>query len=555
MEEWLRSLFIDPTTPMQAIIILSFIIAVGSALGKIKFFGLSLGVTFVFFVGILMGHLGFEIDQQMLRYAQDFGLVIFVYELGLQVGPGFFSSFKQGGLTLNMLALGSVLIATLLTICFGLMDGLQIQTVVGIMCGATTNTPAMGAAQQTLAQMGQDATSVALGWAVAYPLGVVGIILGMILVKKFCVKKNEPLVSEEADKDNTFVATFIVNNPGIVGKSIQDIARKTGIQFVISRLWHEGNANIPRGNTVLADGDRVLIVTDKKYVEQVKMLFGTEEKTDWNKRDIDWNSLDKELESEIITITEPNINGKKLGSLKIRNSYDINITRVIRSGVRLLARRDLVLQLGDSLSVVGERSAINQVEKLLGNKVKNLYEPNLAATFIGIIIGLIIGSIPIPIPGIVQPIRLGLAGGPIVVGILIGRFGPRFHLVTYTTESANLMVRGLGIELYLACLGLNTGAKFIETVMCPEGLLWVGLGFLITVLPVTIMGLYAYKVKKLDFGQTCGMMCGSTNNPMALGYANSTIPGDSPAVSYATVYPLCMFAKVIIAQLLIMLFV
>ena len=555
MEEWLRSLFIDPTTPLQAIIILSFIIAVGSALGKIKFFGLSLGVTFVFFVGILMGHLGFEINQQMLRYAQDFGLVIFVYELGLQVGPGFFSSFRQGGLTLNMLALGSVLIATLMTIGFGFIDGIEMKTVVGIMCGATTNTPAMGAAQQTLTQMGEDATSVALGWAVAYPLGVVGIILGMILVKKICVKKADKLAADQESKDNTFVATFIINNPGVVGKCIQDIGRQTGIQFVISRLWRDGNANIPRGNTVLNQGDRVLVVTDRKYIDPIRMIFGTEEKTDWNKRDIDWNSLDTEVEAQLITITEPNINGKKLGALKIRNSYGINITRVIRSGVRLLARPDLVLQLGDSLAVVGEKKAINEVEKLLGNEVKTLYEPNLVATFIGIIIGLIIGSIPIPIPGIVQPIRLGLAGGPIVVGILIGRFGPRFHLVTYTTESANLMVRGLGIELYLACLGLNTGAKFFETVMCPEGLLWVGLGFLITVLPVSIMGIYAYKVKKLDFGQTCGMMCGSTNNPMALGYANTTIPGDSPAVSYATVYPLCMFAKVIIAQLIIMLFV
>ena len=555
MEDWLYSLFIDPTTPLQAIIILSMIIAAGSALGKIKFFGVSLGVTFVFFVGILMGHLGFEINQQMLRYAQDFGLVIFVYELGLQVGPGFFSSFREGGVRLNMLALGSVLIATFMTIGFGLIDGFDMKTMVGIMCGATTNTPALGAAQQTLSQMGQDATSAALGWAVAYPLGVVGIILAMILVKQLFVRNNINVESKSQDKDNTFVATFIVDNPGIVGTSIQDIGIKTGTQFIISRLWRNGNVIMPTSDMVLNSGDRVLVVTDRQYVEPIRMLFGTEEKTDWNKRDIDWNTIDNQFESQIITITEPNINGKKLGSLKIRNSYGINITRVMRSGVRLLARPDLVLQLGDRLAVVGEKKAINNVEKLLGNKVKTLHEPNLVSTFIGIILGLIIGSIPIAIPGISQPIRLGLAGGPIVVGILIARFGPRFHLVTYTTESANLMLRSLGIELYLACLGLNTGAKFFETVMCPEGLMWVLIGFLITVVPVFLMGAYAYKIKKMDFGNTCGMMCGSTNNPMALGYANATIPGDSPAVSYATVYPLCMFAKVIIAQLLIMIFI
>ena len=555
MRDWLYSLFIDPTTPLQAIIILSMIIAAGSALGKIKFFGISLGVTFVFFVGILMGHLGFQINQQMLRYAQDFGLVIFVYELGLQVGPGFFSSFRQGGLRLNMLALGAVLITTAMTIGFGMLDGFDMQTVVGIMCGATTNTPALGAAQQTLSQMGHDATSAALGWAVAYPLGVVGIILAMVILKQLFVHNNINAAPDAQDKDNTFVATFIVDNPGIVGASIQEIGIKTGTQFIISRLWRGDKVIMPKSDMVLNAGDKVLVVTDRQYVEQIRMLFGTEENKDWNKRDIDWNTIDNQFESQIITITEPGINGKKLGSLKIRNSYGINITRVMRSGVRLLARPDLVLQLGDRLAVVGEKQAINNVEKLLGNKVKTLHEPNLVSTFIGIILGLIIGSIPIAIPGISQPIRLGLAGGPIVVGIFIARFGPRFHLVTYTTESANLMLRSLGIELYLACLGLNTGAKFFETVMCPEGLMWVFIGFLITVVPVLTMGIYAYKIKKMDFGNTCGMMCGSTNNPMALGYANATIPGDSPAVSYATVYPLCMFAKVIIAQLLIMIFV
>ena len=555
MRDWLYSLFIDPTTPLQAIIILSIIIALGSALGKVKFFGLSLGVTFVFFVGILMGHLGFEINQQMLRYAQDFGLVIFVYELGLQVGPGFFSSFRQGGLRLNMLALGSVLIATLMTIGFSFIDGLKMENLVGVLCGATTNTPALGAAQQTLSQMGHDGTGAALGWAVAYPLGVVGIILAMILVKQLFVKNSVREENKDDNNDNTFVATFIVTNPGVVGTSIKDISSKTGMEFIISRLWRNDQVIMPQSDMFLNAGDRVLVVTDKQYVDQIRMVLGTEEKKDWNKRDIDWNTIDNHFESQIITITETSINGRRLGSLKLRNSYSINITRVMRSGVRLLARPDLVLQLGDRLAVVGEKQAINNVEKLLGNKVKTLHEPNLISTFIGIILGLIIGSIPIAIPGISQPIRLGLAGGPIVVGIFLARFGPRFHLITYTTESANLMLRSLGIELYLACLGLNTGAKFFETVMCPEGLLWVLIGFLITIIPVTTMGIYAYKVKKMDFGNTCGMMCGSTNNPMALGYANATIPGDSPAVSYATVYPLCMFAKVIIAQLLIMIFV
>lgn len=554
MEEWIYNLMLDPTSAMQCIIMLSFIMAVGMSLGKVKIFGVSLGVTFVFFTGIIMGHFGFSIDPRMAKFARDFGLVLFVYELGLQVGPGFFASIKEGGMRLNLLALTSVFIATALTIGFSFLPGLDIRSMTGVMCGATTNTPAMGAAQQTLTQMGQDATDVPLGWAVAYPMGVVGVILAMVLVKSLFVKASDIVDNEKDANDNTYIATFRVHNPGIVGKSIREIGIKSGKHFIISRLWRDGKVYAPRSESVLSPDDRVLVVTTKDDAESLRMLFGTEEEKDWNKSDIDWNAIDNKLVSKTIIVTKSEINGKRLGSLKLRNSYGINITRVQRSGIKLLATPNLILQLGDRLTVVGDHNSVQNVTETLGNQIKTLKEPNLVSTFIGIIIGLVVGSIPLAIPGLEQPLKLGLAGGPIVIGILIGRFGPRFHMVTYTTTSANLMLRGLGIQLYLASLGLDTGANFFETVMNPEGALWVLLGFLITVVPITITGIYALKVKKMDFGSTCGMMCGSTNNPMALGYANTTLPGNGPAVSYATVYPLTMFAKVIIAQLLIMIF-
>lgn len=551
--EWLNSLFIEQTA-LQAVVIISLISAIGLGLGKIHIMGVSLGVTVVFFAGILAGHFGLSVDPQMLNYAESFGLILFVYALGLQVGPGFFSSFRKGGVELNMLALGVVLLGTAMTVVFHTMTGVSLPDMVGILCGATTNTPALGAAQQTLKQMGMDSNSPALSCAVSYPLGVIGVILGIIFVRKLFVKKSDLEIKEKDDNNKTYIAAFQVHNPGIFDKSIKDIAHISHHKFIISRLWRDGNVSIPTSEKVLKEGDRLLVITSEKDALALTVLFGEQENTDWNKEDIDWNAIDSQLVSQRIVVTRSEINGKKLGSLRLRNHYGINISRVYRSGVQLLATPELTLQMGDRLTVVGEAAAIHNVEKVLGNAVKSLKEPNLITIFIGIILGLALGAIPISFPGISAPVKLGLAGGPIVVGILIGTFGPRLHMVTYTTRSANLMLRALGLSMYLACLGLDAGKRFFETVFRPEGLLWIGLGFAITLIPVLIMAIIAFKIMKVDFGSVSGMICGSMANPMALTYVNDTIPGDNPSVSYATVYPLCMFLRVIIAQVILMFF-
>lgn len=551
--EWLYNLFFEQSA-LQAVVILSLITAMGLGLGKIHIFGISLGVTFVFFMGILAGHLGFSIDPQMLTYAESFGLVLFVYALGLQVGPGFFSSFQRGGYRLNLLSLGVIVLGTVMAVLLSRVTTVDLPDMVGILCGATTNTPALGAAQQTLKQLGEPTSGAALSCAVTYPLGVVGVILAILVVKKLFVRPSDMEDHEHDDPNHTYIATFQVHNPAIFDKSIQDIGKSGYPKFVISRVWRDGAVSIPTSDKILKENDRLLVITTEKDVPALTILFGEQENRDWNKEDIDWNAIDSKLISKHIVISRPEINGKKLGSLRLRNTYGINISRVLRSGVQLLATPGLVLQLGDRLTVVGEAAAIHNVEKVLGNTVKTLKDPNLASIFIGIVVGLIVGSIPIAVPGISSPVKLGLAGGPIIIGILIGSYGPRLHLVTYTTRSANLMLRGTGLSLYLACLGLDAGSHFFETVMRPEGALWIGLGFLITFVPVVIMALVALRLCRMDFGSTCGMLCGSMANPMALNYANDIIPNDNPAVSYATVYPLGMFTRVIIAQLILMLF-
>ncbi len=549
--EWLYSLFIEHSA-LQAVVVLSLISAIGLGLGKIHVCGISLGVTFVFFAGILAGHFGLSIDPQMLNYAESFGLIIFVYALGLQVGPGFFSSFRKGGVTLNMLAIAVVILGTFLAVVCSYTTGVSLPNMVGILCGATTNTPALGAAQQTLKQMGLESSTPALGCAVAYPLGVIGVILAVLLIRKLLVRREDLEVQEKDDANKTYIAAFQVHNPAIFNKSIKDIAHMSYPKFVISRLWRDGNVSIPTSEKIIKEGDRLLVVTSEKDALALTVLFGEQENTDWNKEDIDWNAIDSQLISQRIVVTRPELNGKKLGALRLRNHYGINISRVYRSGVQLLATPELTLQLGDRLTVVGEAAAIQNVEKVLGNAIKSLKEPNLVAVFVGIILGLALGAVPFSIPGISTPVRLGLAGGPIIVGILIGTFGPRLHMITYTTRSANLMLRALGLSLYLACLGVDAGAHFFDTVFRPEGLLWIGLGFGLTLVPTVLVGFFAFKIMKIDFGSVSGMLCGSMANPMALNYANDTIPGDNPSVAYATVYPLSMFLRVIIAQVLLM---
>ena len=551
--DWIKDIILEHSA-LQALIVISLLSAIGLMLGRIRVWGVSLGVTFVFFVGILAGHLGISVDTDMLNYAESFGLVLFVYALGLQVGPGFFSSFRTGGLRLNLLGAGVVLLGTLVAIGLCYLTPISMSDMVGILCGATTNTPALGAAQQALKQLGLDSSGAALGCAVTYPLGVVGVILALIVVRKLWIRSTDDNASSSESQDHTFIATYQVHNPGIIGKNLKEIAAHAGHRFVVSRLWRNGNVSIPTFDTELHEGDRLLVITNDKDAPSLTMLFGEQEQTDWNKEDIDWNAIDSKMVSRRIIVTRPGINGKRLGSLRLRNAFGINITRIYRSGIQLLATPDLILQLGDRLTVVGEAPAVQNVEKVLGNAVKSLKEPNLVSIFIGITLGLILGSIPIAIPGVELPVRLGLAGGPIVVGILIGTFGPRIHMITYTTHSANLMLRALGLSIYLACLGLDAGADFFETVFRPEGALWIGAGFLITFVPVVVMALLSCRVWKVDFGYVAGMLCGSMANPMALNYANDTIAGDHPAVSYATVYPFCMFLRVIVAQLVVMSF-
>ena len=548
--DWFYSLFLEHSS-LQAVVILSLISAVGLFLGKIKVWGISLGVTFVFFAGILMGHFEVTIDQQMLNFVESFGLILFVYVLGLQVGPGFFSSFSKGGVKLNMIAISVVLLGTAFTVLGSYLFNVSLPDMIGLLCGATTNTPALGAAQTTLRELGMETATPALGCAVAYPLGVVGVILAILIMQKFFVSKSE-LAAAASEEDNTFIGAFYVKNPAMFDRDIEDLGRLTDAKFVISRLWRLGNVSIPTSTTVIKENDRLLVVCTDEDVSKLTILFGASEPENLTKKDIDWNEIDKQLTSKDVVITRPEINGKRLELLRLRNHYGVNISRVYRSGVRLLATPDLTLQLGDRVTIVGESSDIAEVAKVLGNAVKQLNEPNLVAIFIGIILGLVLGSIPIFFPGISVPVKLGLAGGPIVVGLLIGRFGPHFHMVTYTTPSANLMLRTLGLTLYLACLGLDSGALFFETVFRPEGALWVAIGFFLTLAPVMIVGLIVLKTTKIEFGVLAGMLCGCMANPMALDYANDTIPGDQPAVAYATVYPLSMFLRVILAQVLLM---
>lgn len=547
---WITDLFFSHT-PLQAVIVISIIIAVGLALGKIRVWGISLGVTFVFFAGIFAGHIGLSIDPVILHYTENLGLVLFVYELGLKVGPGFFSSFRKGGLELNMLGLGVMLLGTAMAVGYSLLLGVPVSDAAGLLCGATTNTPALGAAQQALEQLGLSANGAALSCAVTYPMGVVGVILAIIVLRKLLVRRDEPL-SAPQEADTTFIAEFRVCNPAIDNMTVGQICSLSKTKFVISRLWRGESVSLPDSKTVLHAGDKLLVITTPNDSPKLKVLFGRQEDRDWNKKDIDWNSIDSELISRRVIVSKPSINGRKLGSLHLRNLYHINISRINRSGLYLLATPELVLQMGDVLTVVGSADDIEKVERILGNTSLKLKDPNLGAIFVGIVLGLVLGAVPVAIPGISTPLKLGLAGGPIIVGLLIGRFGPQFRLVTYTTRSANLMLRGIGLSLYLACLGLEAGGQFLETIMRQDGLLWIGLGFLITVVPVLIMGFVALKICRMDFAFTCGMLCGSMANPMALNYANDIIPGDRSTVGYATVYPLSMFCRVIVAQLMIL---
>ena len=552
--DWINELFSIPSA-LQGVVVISLICAVGLGLGKIKFAGISLGVAFVFFFGIAAGSLGLKVDDQMLNYCETFGLVIFVYTLGLHVGPNFFGSFRHEGTSFNIWSLAVIILGTAMAIALTYIMKVPMSDMIGILCGATTNTPALGAGQQAFQHVGVSGARAALATAVTYPLGVVGVIFAMIFIRKFFVKPSDLEVKSSSSDDHTFIGQFVVVNPAINGKNIADIAQGTHRKFIISRIWRGDEVIVPKGTTELKTNDNLLVATKKEEVPAMELLFGKRVERDLNKEQVDWNHLDSKVESRVIVLSKSVLNGKRLGQLHLRDAYNVNVSRVLRSDIKLLATEDLVLRYGDRLTLVGQPEAIDHAEKFLGNSVKTLNEPNLAIIFLGMLLGLALGTIPFTLPGMDSPIHLGIAGGPIIMGILIGAFGPRFHFIAYATRSASLMLRKLGLALYLACLGLDAGKDFLATVVRPEGLLWIGLGFVLTVLPVIIVGVVALRMKKFDFGTICGILCGSMANPMALGYANDTVNGETSNISYATVYPLGMFIRVIIAQVLVMFFV
>ena len=551
--DWVNNLF-SVHSSVQTVVILSIIIAFGLAIGKVKIMGISLGIAFVFFVGILAGHLGLSIDPTVLDYAETFGLAMFVYCLGLHVGPNFFGSLRHEGMSQNMWSLAVIVVGTLFSLLLIPLTGINLPDMLGLLCGATTNTPALGAATQALSHLGMSSGTVALATAVTYPLGVLGVIIAMMLLRKLFVKPADLEVKTAEGNDHTYIAEFKVVNPATSGKSIASVSDMTHLKFIISRIWRGNEVIVPNAETTLMVDDDLLVITTKEDEGAMEILFGKKINKNWNEEAIDWNAIDTQVESRVLVLTRTELNGKRLGELHLRKSYGVNVSRVLRGDMKLLATSDLRLQYGDRVTVVGQHEAVNHVESYFGNSVKTLNEPNIGSILFGIFLGLAIGTIPISIPGMESSVRLGIAGGPIIMGIIVGAFGPKMHFISYTTQSASLMLRKLGLSLYLACLGLDAGKDFFDTVMRPQGLLWIGIGALITIIPVLIVGLIALKTKKFDFGNICGILCGSMANPMALGYANDTIKGDTASISYASVYPLGMFLRVIIAQILVMFF-
>lgn len=538
----------------HSVLILSLVIAFGIMLAKVKVAGVSLGITWILFVGIVFGHFNMTLNEHLLHFMKEFGLILFVYSIGLQVGPGFFSAFKKGGLTLNLLAMLVVFLGVVITIILHFVTGTPITTMVGILSGAVTNTPGLGAAQQANSDLnGVDAPEIALGYAVAYPLGVVGIILSLIALK-YILRINTKTEEAEAERGLGHLQELTVRpisleirNEAIDGKKIKDIRPLMNRNFVISRVrYNDGQeTELANSDTVLHLHDRILIISTPKDIEAITVFFGKQ-------IDMQWEQLDKKLISRRILITKPELNGKMLSQLKIRNNFGASITRVNRSGVDLVAAPQLQLQMGDRVTIVGSELAVSHAEKVLGNSMKRLDHPNLIPIFLGIALGCILGSTPFVFPGIPQPVKLGLAGGPLIVSILISRFGPQYKLITYTTMSANLMLREIGISLFLACVGLGAGKGFVETVIYDGGYVWVGYGVIITIVPLLIAGLVGRYVFKLNYYTLIGVLGGSTTNPPALAYSNDLTSCDAPAVGYATVYPLAMFLRVLTAQILIL---
>ena len=558
----MRDLFFGQGTG-HSIMLLAFVIAAGIYLGRFKVKGVSLGTTWILFVGIVLSHFGFRADENLLHFLKEFGLILFVFSIGLQVGPGFFHSFKKGGLTLNMLALGLVLLGVITTYVLHLVTGENLVTLTGVMSGAVTNTPGLGAAQQTfydvtssgsfLSEVGSSdiSASLASGYAVAYPLGVLGVIAVLMIVKavfKVDLKKEEALLDgEEAGIESAVRVAFQVENPAIFGKTLVEIDKEITNKFVVSRILRDGAVEVPLASTVINKDDKVLVVTSQTSVDVVTILFG---KVIDMPKEV-WDKLDTSMSVRKLIITKSSLTGKKLKELKIRSTYGVSITRVSRSGVDLVANPNLTLQLGDVILVVGPDNAIDKVAKAVGNSESSLSHPHLIPIFFGIALGVLLGSIPMKFPGIPQAIKFGLAGGPLIVAILIGYFGPKLKITTYTTTSANMMLRELGISIFLAAVGLGAGENFVSSIV-NGGYWWILYGALITIIPTFLIAVIGRLVFKLNFYQICGLLSGSCTNPPVLAFAQNAYGTDYTSVSYATVYPLAMFMRVLVAQVLIL---
>lgn len=568
--DWLTDLFINGSSVAHIVLLYAAVISAGVLLGKIKIGGVSLGVTFVLFVGIVAGHFlhqgqilyGNPAEPlPVLNFIQDFGLILFVYSIGLQVGPSFFTSFKQGGITMNVIAGGVILlnIAVMLTLyyCFAdTSDSHSLPMMIGVLCGAITNTPGLGAANAALEQIGAENFGgslpvIANGYACAYPLGVVGIIGSIILLRfifKINFKKEEEHFNELNNKSAAVKPHLMhieVVNPSISGKSILQIREYLGRDFVCSRRLHQGHVSLPMRDTTLEVGDILYIVTAEEDAEAVATFIGKEVHIDWDKQDTP-------MTSKKILVTRDKINGKSLGSLHPSSMYGVNVTRLYRSGIELFAHPGVKLQVGDRLTVVGPEDAVDRFANKLGNQKNRLDKPNLLTIFVGILVGIIFGSLPFSIPGMSMPVKLGLAGGPLVVAILVGRFGFKLKLVAYTTNSASMMIRDIGLVLFLASVGIKAGGNFVETVM-NGGLMYVLYGFLITTIPLIIMGIFARIYYKENYFLMMGILAGATTDPPALAYSTATANNDIPSIGYSTVYPLSMFLRIITAQLIILL--
>ena len=547
--DWLQNLLFDENSIAHIVLLYSFVIAVGVLLGKIKFFGVSLGVTFVLFTGIVCGHFGLTGNTQILTFLQDFGLILFVFCIGLQVGPSFFSSFKKGGIAMNLVAMGIVAlnIAVAVALYYGLNGRIELPMMVGILCGAVTNTPGLGAANEALSQLNYSGPQIAMGYACAYPLGVLGIIGSIIAIRYICrinlKKEEEDIAKEEAANPHLTprMMHLEVHNEALAGKTLLQVRDFMGRDFVCSRILQNGHVSIPNRDTVFHLGDQLFVVCAEDDAEAIIAFIGP-------KIEVDWEKQDTPMVSRRILITQPKMNGKQLGEFHFSSMYGVNVTRVNRSGMDIFASRNLTLQVGDRVMVVGPQDAVERVANLMGNSLKRLDHPNIVTIFVGIFFG----SLPIAFPGIPTPVKLGLAGGPLIVSILIGRFGYKLKLVTYTTMSANLMLREIGIALFLASVGIKAGANFVNTVVDGDGLLYVGCGFLITVIPLLIMGAVARWHYKMNYFMLMGLIAGSNTDPPALAYSNQTAGNNAPAVGYSTVYPVSMFLRILTAQLLIL---